>query len=60
VPSENKFAVAARGSGKFVEDLDELVHEGLAFRAKQKMLEVLVREVSSPTGVAPEQHGRYV
>jgi len=22
VPSENKFAVAARGSGKFVEDLD--------------------------------------
>src|SRR5438552_17379645 len=37
-----------------IENIDELIDEGLTFDTEQEVLKVIIREVRSPAGVAPQ------
>jgi hypothetical protein len=45
---------------QIIEDVDKLVEEPLAFDAKQKVFEVIVREIRSAARVAPKRYRRHV
>jgi len=47
-------------AGQAVEDVNKLADERLTLDTKQKVLEIVVREINSPVGVAPQLHGRDV
>jgi hypothetical protein len=40
--------------GQPIENVDELVHEGLAFEAEQKMFEINIGQVRRAAGVTPQ------
>ena len=51
---------AGIGAGQAVEDVNKLTDERLTLDTKQKVLEIVVREINGPVGVAPQLHGRDV
>ena len=53
----------AVGRRKFIDNIDELVQERLAFNAKKKMLEIVIRQVGSAAGMTTVpllEHARFL